>query len=373
MIAKIRQSQLAPALLRRRTLTTALVATLIAILYWSLIASDRYVSEAHVIVQKADLASAQSMDITSLLGNLSGGSDADQLLLLDHLLSVDMLQKLDRKLNLRAHFSDGKRDLISRMWSADNPLEWFHRHYLSRVTVEHDQHGGMLVIRAQAYEPEMAYAIAKMLVDEGERFMNEIAHRLAREQVGFLEKQVKDMNDRALKAREAVLSFQNAHSLLSPDGTAENLVGIINHLQARLSELQARRGAMLGYLMDASPDIVDIDLQIAALEKQIEQERRRLASPQGRTLNETVEQYQRLQLEAQFAQDVYKTALIGLEQGRIEATRTLKMVSVLQQPTKPEYPLEPRRLYNTIVFLLVALLVAGVVHLVAAIIRDHRD
>jgi len=51
-------------------------------------------------------------------------------------------------------------------------------------------------------------------------------------------------------------------------------------------------------------------------------------------------------MDAGFAEDVYKTALVALENGRIEATRTLKKVSVLQRPTVPQYPLEPRRIYK---------------------------
>ena len=90
-------------------------------------------------------------------------------------------------------------------------------------------------------------------------------------------------------------------------------------------------------------------------------------------LNSTVEEYQRLQMNAEFAQDVYKTALAALERGRIEASRTLKKVIMLQSPTTPQYSLEPRRLYNTIVFILLMLLLAGVAHLLAAIVRDHKD
>jgi capsular polysaccharide transport system permease protein len=48
-------------------------------------------------------------------------------------------------------------------------------------------------------------------------------------------------------------------------------------------------------------------------------------------------------------------------------------MAVLQTPTLPEYPVEPRRVYNTAVFILTILLVAGILHLVAAIIRDHKD
>jgi len=125
--------------------------------------------------------------------------------------------------------------------------------------------------------------------------------------------------------------------------------------------------------MPNSPNITELNMQIAAVEKQIGQEQARLVSPNGKMLNSIVEEFQRLQMNAEFAQDVYKTALVALEKGRIEATRTLKKVSVLQAPTEPQYPLEPRRMYNTVVFILVALLLAGVVQLLAAIIRDHKD
>jgi capsular polysaccharide transport system permease protein len=78
-------------------------------------------------------------------------------------------------------------------------------------------------------------------------------------------------------------------------------------------------------------------------------------------------------MAAMFAQDVYKTALTALEKGRIEATRNLKMVTIVQNPTLPQYPLEPRRIYNIVVFALSVLVLAGIVQLLAAIIRDHQD
>ncbi len=212
-----------------------------------------------------------------------------------------------------------------------------------------------------------------MMVEEGERHMNAMAHELANEQVAFLERQVAAMSKRAMKARQAVLAFQNSNSLASPAAAAQTLEGIIARLESQLTDLQTRRGAMLGYLMSDSPSITEIDLQIAATREQIAREQGRLASPEGNTLNRTIEEFQRIELDAGFAEDVYKTSLVALEKGRIEATRTLKKVSVLQKPSQPEYPLQPRRIYNAIVFLLVSLLLAGVLNLVAVIIRDHRD
>lgn len=102
--------------------------------------------------------------------------------------------------------------------------------------------------------------------------------------------------------------------MASPLGAAEALEAIIGKLEAQLTDLQTRRNAMLGYLMPKSPDVVEVDLQIAATRQQIEREQSRIAAPDGDTLvDRAVEEFQRLEMQAHFTQDVYKTALVALE------------------------------------------------------------
>lgn len=365
-------ARLGKSLRKRGVFGIAAVVCAAATAYWGLVASDRYVSQANVIVQRTDLAGGHTMDFSSLLGGVNG-SRSDELLLRNYLLSMDMLRKLDKELNLRAHYSDRARDPLSRMWAKDVPDEWFLQYYLSRVSVELDEYSGVLVIKAQGYDARTAQAITALLVREGERAMNEMAHQLARDQVAFVEKQVAQMAERFQRTRQAVVRFQNAHGLVSPQSRAEQLNGVVERLNAQRTELQTRRTALLGYLEPRAAAVVEIDLQIEAIDKQLAQEQARLTSTSGKALNSTVEEYQRLEMEAGFANDVYKTALVALEKGRVEATRNLKKVSVVQSPTLPQHALEPRRGYNIIVSVLVTLLLAGVVHLLAAIVRDHKD
>jgi capsular polysaccharide transport system permease protein len=365
------RDRLAPHLVRRRALQVALVAIVLAIIYWGAVASDRYVSEAIVVIDRTDLGGGQNMDLASLF--TGSRNDHELMLMRDHLRSVDMLEKLDARLQLRAHYSDEQRDPLSRMWFADADQEFFHRHYLSRVGIELDNTSGVLRIKAQAYTPAMAQAITSTLLEEGERFMNDITHRLARDQVAFLETQVGEMSERVIKSRLALVDFQNEKGFLSPQAAAEALTSIVARLEGELSQLKASRATMLGYLSPTAPDVAQINLQIASVENQLRAEKGRLTSPKGGTLNRTVEEYQRLEMVAMFAQDVYKTALTALERGRIEAIRNLKKVSIIQSPTLPQYPLEPRRIYNIIVFALSVLVLAGIVQLLAAIIRDHQD
>ena len=373
LLKKERLKVLFRTILRMKLLAIALLASMLATFYWAVIASERYVSEAHVLIQRTDMASSQAMDFSALLSGGDGISRSDQMLLRNRLLSLDMLQLLDKELGLRGHYSSHDHDILSRMFFHDASLEFFHRHFLSRVSVEYDEYAGVLVIQAQAYDPEMAQKITSALVREGERFMNALGHQLAAEQVSFLEKQVKQRGDHALDARQRMLAFQNAKGLISPQSAAENLAAVVNKLEAQLTELNARKAALLGYLAPSAPGVVEVDLQIQAVEKQIKAEQTRLTSAKGQSLNKTVEEYQRLEQEALFMQDAYKSALVALEKGRVEATRTLKMVLVLQSPSLPEYPMQPRRLYNIVSFLIGALLLAGLAQILLAIVRDHRD
>jgi len=346
---------------------------MLAAVYWGTIASDRYISEAHIVVQQTQMPANQTMNLASILGGASAPNRSDQMLLRDFLLSIDMLEKLDKKLSLREHYSDQRRDPISRMWFKDLSTEWFYWYYLLRTTVEFDEYHGVLVIRAQAFTPEQAHAITSMLVEEGERHMNDIAHRLAQEQVGFIEKQVEQVYGRVMHARMAVVAYQNKQNLVSPEGTAENLFGIVNALEGQLTTLNTQRNAALGYLNPNSPTVMNFDLQIEAVKHQISKEQARLTSSNRQMLNHTVEEFQRLKMNAEFAQGVYQSSLASLEQARLDAGRTIKMVSIIQSPSTPQYALEPRRIYNTVVFVLLTLIIFGIVSLIRAILRDHQE
>lgn len=78
--------------------------------YWMLFASDRYVSEAKVVVQTSEI-SLPSLNLSTMLtGKTSGGGDL--VLLKEYLRSTDLLHVLDNELALRKHFSDSEIDIV---------------------------------------------------------------------------------------------------------------------------------------------------------------------------------------------------------------------------------------------------------------------
>jgi capsular polysaccharide transport system permease protein len=348
-----------------------LFATILTIAYWLFIASDRYVSEASVIIRKTDSLATPAFDVSMLIAGVPSVNRGDQLLLREYLLSVDMLKKLDAQLNLKAHYSSTEHDLFSRLWFTD--MEWFHRYYLSRIAVDYDDYAGVLRIKAQAYDKKTAQAIAIMLVSEGERYMNQLSHELAQTQVDFLTNQVDLAQSRFQQASQQLLAFQNEKGLLSPQATAESLNVVIAKLEGQRAQVQTQLAALPRNLNPDHPNIVMLRQSLAAIDRQITEERAKLANPFGQTLNLTMEEFQRLQMEVTFTQELYKAALTALEKGRMDATRMLEKVSVLQAPTLPEYPMEPRRIYNSVITLLFGLMLVGIFKLLESIVLDHVE
>ncbi len=360
--------------IRRAIILPALVLCLLGSFYWIGIASNRYVSEAHVLIQKTGLPGGGGVDFTGLLtGVTSSGNRPDQMRMRDYMLSVDMLKKLDAELHLRQHYSDPRHDPITRLWSPNASMEDFQSYFNSRVKIDLDDSLGDLVITAQAYDPQTAQAIISSMIRDGEAYMNRSDHDLVRAQVDFLEGEAVRSNQRNIAARQALINYQNKAGLLSPEQSAERLQGIVAQLEARRTALETQLRERQAYLVSTHPDVISVRQQIEAVNQQIANESGKVVSAGGGALNRKAATFDRLQQDAVFANQVYQTTLTALEKGRIDAMRMVQKVSVVQQPTRAEKSIQPRRLYNATVFSLVTLLAAGIILLLTAIIRDHVD
>lgn len=347
----------------------ALIAIVLVTLYWSLWASDRYVSRATVVLESPQIATTD-FSVSSLF--TGGSTDKDLLLLREYLMSTDMLKLADDKLGFREHYSQ-HGDLFSSLMDQDAPIEELHDYYLRRVNIELDEYAGVLNIEVQAYTPEFAHKMTELLLSAGEAHMNEMGRRLAEEQVTFLEKQLARLEERLDDAREALLKFQNKEGLVSPTSTVESINQVVATLEGQLATLQAQRKALGSFQSNRASDMRRVQAEIEAMREQITKQRDRLAQATGGSLNSISSQYETLELKATFAQETYSSALAALENTRLEAARKLKQVSVLQSPLMPEYSTQPERLYNITVFALITIFLAFIASMLMLIIKEHRD
>ena len=121
-----------------------LFPTFVVALYYALIASPIYVSETHFTVRSQ---SGGTMGSTLFGGLLGGVSDTvatqDIAIVSDYIQSRDVLEELDRQLNLRAHFADSGIDWWAQM-DDDGTAEEFLDYYRGKIEVLMNETTGII-------------------------------------------------------------------------------------------------------------------------------------------------------------------------------------------------------------------------------------
>ena len=141
-----------------------------------------------------------------------------------------------------------------------------------------------------------------------------------------------------------------------------------------LARQEAELKGLQAYLNDDTPQINALQAQIDGIRQQLDDERiGSVKNADGKSLNEIVGEYQELLAELEFRSDAYKAALTGLETARIESTRKLKSLVLVESPALPESATYPRRAYTMIALFLALTLLYGIVRLVVATIEDHME
>ncbi|MDE5925391.1 MAG: capsule biosynthesis protein, partial [Helicobacter sp.] len=82
--------------------------------------------------------------------------------------------------------------------------------------------------------------------------------------------------------------------------------------------------------------------------------------------------FQDLTIEAQFAQYSYTVALASIETTRIESSRKIKQLVVIQNASEPQDPEYPKKIYNIITIFVLLSAIYGIVKLIAMIIEEHK-
>lgn len=364
------------ARLTPRALKLALIGLplLLALGYYLFVAADRYVSEAIVTVRQANQESNNVPGAALLLAGLNPPSRDDTLYLRQYIHSLDLLHRLDERLGLRAHYEAERLDPFYRLYE-DTSQEWFLEYYRSRVEVLFDDAASLLTVRVQGFDPEFAQRLNLAILEASESFVNGFSQRIAGEQMAFAETELERAASRLQKAKAQVLAFQTKNRLLDPAAQAQASGALIAEFQALLAREETELRNLRSYLNENSHQVRAARSRVDSLKSQLDSERRR-ATTSGKNadrLNELAARFQDLTLQAGFAEDAYKLALSAVENARIDATRKVKSLVVIEPPSKPETALYPRRAYNLVTLFVLCCLVYAITRLALATIRDHQD
>jgi len=353
---------------------TVLVPTLVAIVYYALIASDVYVSESRFVVRSQQ----PRMQTGGLVGELLQGtgisrSQDDTYSVRDFILSRDALKELDEKLAVRKSYSSTSADRFKRFPGVvgDDSFESLFRYYGKKVGVEYDPASSISILTVHAFSAEDAQKINQLLLEMSERLVNSLNDRSRRDLIRFAEDEVKLAAKKAQDASLALLAFRSEQSVFEPDRQAAIALEGVARLQEELISTQAQL-AQLKKISPTNPQIGGLSTRVETLRAAVTSEAAKVTSGAG-SLSARAPTFERLTLESEFADKELGIALAERDTARHEAARKQLYLERLVQPNLPDSALEPRRVRSVFTVLLFGLMAWGVVTLVLAGIREHAD
>lgn len=349
---------------------------IIAVVYYVAFAANRYVSTAEIAVRQTDNANpsiSNAPGLALLLGATNPTSREETLFLRQYIMSNDMLDVLKKELKWNDHYTSVYRDpfywLNSDASQAD-ALEF----YRKMVIVHFDDETGLLEVEVSAFNPEFSQHVLQTILKESERFVNELSHKLTRDQLSFVERELATARSNYDLKREELLQFQAKNNLLDAEATVTSRSTMIAAMESELATEKAKLTALTGSLSATAPQVQQQRRKIRAIENQLDSETQRLIAREGGSkLNTVAAKFRDLTIQSTIAEEAYKISLASLENTRIEINKKFRSLAVVVSPNLPDSAIYPDRIYNLIVILIGLLALLGIVRFVVATIEDHMD
>ena len=342
------------------------------VIYLVIFSQPRYMSESKVAVKRPSDIEASSLNVGLLLGASTSSSGEDSLYLKEYINSADMLKVLDKQLNFHDAWSHSGLDFIYHL-SKDTTAEQFLNYYRDRISVVFDDKTGLLTIQTQGFTPEFSQRFNKAVLKESERFINELSHKIARDQQNFAQEELRQARVRLDKSKAELLNYQNQNNILDPEVSATAATSLVMTLQGKKVELEAELRNLLSYLREDAPQVISIRNSVKALQAQIDAEQNKITAPGDKKLNSMAADFDEIKARVTFDTEIYTMAIKAIEKTRLEAARKLKVLSVISSPQQPEESSFPRSGYLLASWLLVCCLLFGTIKLLLAVIEDHKD
>jgi capsular polysaccharide transport system permease protein len=352
-------------------------------------ASPRFVSQTQLIIKQPDSAATLDPKLALLSGfGGGGGGGSDTELVKAYIYSNDMYRYLNDKIKIVEHFSHSDFDVFSRLSSTasiEDKIEYYKQH----LTVEINDKSSIVSIYVQGFEPVFALAMTQAIVERAEWYINEIGHRLAKEQLSFVQNEHKLVEKNLQEKKSSLLAFQRRYNLLNPEAEGLALQQITYELEGQIAAKKAELRTLMNSMSDNAPLVLQAKEQLDSLNAQLRDERSRLTKAlpdnnqsgresyiepsnqdSGLGVNEVMSRFTGYKMDMEFALQAYGSSQVSLEKSRIEAYRQLKFLMVVETPTLAQEAKYPRAFYNIALLSVILLLVYGIGKIVLATIKE---
>ena len=342
--------------------------------YLYLRAADQYASTTGFAVRTEEMGSA--FDILGGISQLGGSSSSDTDILNEFIQGQQIVAEIDAELDLRS--------MYARNWATDPvfslrpdaPIEGLVDHWRRNVRIAYDAGTGLIEIRALAFAPQEARAIADAVFRRSAAMVNDLSAIAREDATRYARAELEQAVERLKQAREAMSAFRSRTQIVDPSADLQGQMGLLNTLQGQLASALIDLDLLRETAQASDPRIAQTERRIAVIERRIEEERGKFSIGGAGADREdyvvVLSEFDRLDVDLEFARQAYTAAQSAFDTAQAEAQRKSRYLAAYVTPTLPESAEHPRRAVLTALTVLFLLMGWSILALIYYSIRDRR-
>ncbi|QNT59788.2 polysaccharide export inner-membrane BexC/CtrB/KpsE family protein [Neisseria musculi] len=352
---------------------TVILPTVCSLVYFSVWASDRYVSESSFVVRSPS-HQASSGGLGALLQN-AGFSRAqdDTYTVREYMSSRSALSALEKAIPVRSFYED-KGDIFSRFngFGLYSAHEAFYQYYKGKVNIAFDAVSGISTLSVESFDAGDSQKINAALLNRGEELINRLNERARKDTIAQAEHNVAVAEERVKEAAGEMAVYRTQNGIFDLKAQSEAQMGLVSKLQDELIVIQTQLDQVRAVTPE-NPQIPGLQAREKSLKREIKQQMQMISGGSGNSITAQAAAYQRLFLENELAEKQLAAAIASLESAKAEADRKQLYLEVVSQPSRPDMALKPHRVYNIIATFFIGLMLYGIISLLAASVREHKN
>lgn len=310
--------------------------------YLYTVAADQYTSKVGFSVRKEEAGS--SLDGIFSLPGLSNSSSNDTDILYEFIQSQKLVRTVDGDIDLRTIYGKPSEDFWFRL-PEDAAIEELVDYWLRMVRIFYDPGTGLIEIEVRAFDPADAQMIAQEIFDRSSQRINELSSVARDDTTRYAKEELDKALTRLKTARAALNTFRNEERIVDPTADIQGAMGLVNSLQAQLAEALIELDLLSETTNQGDPRVTQATRKIEVIRTRIEDERNKLgvSGEGGDAFADKVGRFEELQVDVEFAQTTYLSALAAHDAALAEAGRKSRYLAAYVEPTLAETPVHPRR------------------------------
>ncbi|WP_428332726.1 hypothetical protein [Novosphingobium sp.] len=348
------------------------IPTLIALVYFGLLASDVYISESSFIVRSPNKPESSGFGV--LLKTVGFSNSGDEIYAAnDYLASREALRALNRNGAVALSYGSHQVSMFDRF----DPLgyrgsfETLYRYVGKKIAVQYDSSTAITTLTVRAFNAQDARRFNEQLLELAETQVNTLNDRARTDLVAVAQREVDRSRAEARQFAVALAAYRDKAGLVDPEKQAGAQVQMVSKMQDELiaAQIQLRQ---VQEMAPRSSEIEPLQARVAGLQQAIGAQTQRAAGGNG-SLSSAAAEYQRRAFDEQFGEKQLAAALGALEEARLDSQHKQAYVERIVTPAVPDEAIEPNRLRGVLATFVMGLIVWGIASMMLASLRDHVE